>query len=270
MAADRPLADRRDSNRKTEGKETVFTADHFRIGPGELKNRYRIRYADLHRVNEICQEAFLGCTGLQKVQLGALEKVGKYAFSGCSHLRQVTFPSSLNRLGTGVFADNRRLQAASFPRDSLLRELRSDTFRGCQSLSEICFPGRLKVIGSRAFYKCQNLERMELPLTLKTIEAEAFYACGLRELELPEGLLEIKEGAFRKCRSLEYVYLPDTLKKMGKWVFHGCSSLKVVEINHDLEEIGEWITNKNCTIRCPKGSRMEAYARGYGMNVEYI
>ena len=65
------------------------------------------------------------------------------------------------------------------------------------------------------------------------------------------------------------MYLPDTLKKIGKWTFHGCTRLAVLETRHDPEEIGEWITNKGCVIRCPRGSRMEAYARNYGMTVEY-
>ena len=105
---------------------------------------------------------------------------------------------------------------------------------------------------------------------MRELGAESFYQCGLRELELPEGLLAIGEGAFRKCRNLEYAYVPDTVRKIGKWVFHGCQNLKVLEINHDPDEIGEWITNKLCTIRCPKGSRMEEYARDCGVNVEYL
>ena len=80
----------------------------------------------------------------------------------------------------------------------------------------------------------------------------------------------IGEGAFRKCRNLEYVYVPDTVRKIGKWVFHGCENLKVRESNHDPDEVGEWITNKLCTIRCPKGSRMEEDARNYGVKVEYL
>ena len=141
---------------------------------------------------------------------------------------------------------------------------------GCSALSDVQLPKRLRSIGRRAFYKCEKLNGMELPLQLKYIGAEAFYGCNIEELELPEGLLEIGEGAFRKCRRLEYVYLPDTLRRIGKWTFHGCTRLAVLEARHDPEEIGEWITNKGCIIRCPKGSRMEAYARSYGMTVEYV
>ena len=142
-------------------------------------------------------------------------------------------------------------------------------FSGCTSLKDVRLPKNLQVLGRRAFYQCRDLEEIELPIRLRVLGKECFYGCGLRELELPEGLEEIEEGAFRKCKNLEYVYLPDSLRKIGKWVFHGCPRLKVVEINHDPDEIGEWITNKCCVIRCPKGSRMEEYARNYGIQVEY-
>ena len=125
-------------------------------------------------------------------------------------------------------------------------------------------------IREEAFYKCESLKELKLPKNLKRIGSRAFYQCGLQKLDLPEGLTEIGDSAFLKCKQLEYVKIPESVQKIGKWAFHGCGKLKVLEIHHDPSEVGEWVTNKNCVIRCRKDSRMEQYAKEYGMGVEEI
>ena len=252
-------------------REKVFSMDSqdTKIVKYAMKNNIRIQAANLENIRQIGEEAFMGCTSLNTVRLENLRKIDKRAFSGCSKLKKLHFPSSLYKIQSGAFQNNKRLQTVIFRKACGMRLLDSEVFSGCAGLRDIRFPGKLEEIGSRTFYKCVALSRIELPLTLKRIGKESFYQCGLNELELPEGLLEIGEGALLKCKSLDYIYIPDTVQKIGKWAFHGCSRLKVLEINHDPAEIGEWITNKNCTIRCPEGSKMEAYARAYGMLVEY-
>ncbi len=261
---------RQGGRRGTEKADRGFLAvQEPRIGRGKFKNQTGIRSADLRKVREIAGEAFAGCANLREVQLRNIWLISRYSFSRCIRLQELELPAGLSYMGTGAFMDNKRLEAVRFHRDSSLAALPNLTFSGCEALKTVQFPKRLQSIGRRAFYKCGSLSDAELPLSLKVIGAEAFYGCGLEELELPEGLLEIGEGAYRKCRKLECVYLPDTLKKIGKWAFRGCARLAVLEARHDPEEIGEWITNKGCVIRCPRGSRMEAYARDYGMTVEY-
>lgn len=233
-----------------------------------MKNGFGLKSAELYEAEMIGASAFSGCTRLRSVRFGKLRRLGTDAFAGCSYLREAVFPDSLEAVGPRAFQDNKRMRRVVFPRGCRVKQLSSECFSGCEALEEAFLPGGVEEIGRRAFYKCNKLKEIELPYRLKRIGKEGFYQCGLRELELPEGLLEIGEGAFRKCRELEYVYLPDSLKKIGRWAFHGCSRLSVLEINHDPEIIGEWITNKNCTIRCPRGSRMEAYAESYGVRVE--
>lgn len=256
---------------KQSKRVRVFTAEsqEVRIERAAMKNNIRIRSANLENIRQIGEEAFMGCTCLQQVRLENLRRIEKRAFNGCSRLKTVQFPASVYKILPGAFQNSRRLQSVVFRKSCGLKELENEVFSGCSGLLDVRLPGKLYRIGRKAFYKCISLEEIEFPISLRIIGQESFYQCGLRELELPEGLLEIGESAFLKCKNLEYVYVPDTVRKIGKWAFHGCSSLKVLEINHDPEEIGEWITNKVCTIRCPQGSRMEAYARHYGMPVEY-
>ena len=137
-------------------------------------------------------------------------------------------------------------------------------------MEHVTLPKELEVIEEEAFYKCEALQEIELPSTLRTIGKRAFYQCGLKHLQLPDHLAFIGESAFLKCRSLAYVKIPKSVKSIEKWAFHGCGNLKILEIHHDPETVGDWITNKNCTIRCKKGSKMQEYAEKYGMCLEFV
>mmetsp|Transcript_3788 Transcript_3788/g.6693 ORF Transcript_3788/g.6693 Transcript_3788/m.6693 type:complete len:338 (+) Transcript_3788:100-1113(+) len=61
----------------------------------------------------------------------------------------------------------------------------------------------------------------------------------LKEVQLPKGLEEIGDAAFRDCKSLERITLPTTLIKIGKGSFMACRSLKKVTLPEGLEEIEE-------------------------------
>ena len=63
-------------------------------------------------------------------------------------------------------------------------------------------------VGERAFYDCECLE----------------------EVELYQGLLEIRDRAFRNCRSLRYVTVPSTVRAIDDAAFQGCTSLVEVRL----------------------------------------
>lgn len=212
-----------------------------------LKNTIKIRKADLRAFYVIGEQAFYGCTSVREVKFQRLLKIQKEAFSGCVNLNKIIFPRSLREIGKKAFLECKRLQSVEF------RE-----------------PSKCKEIPERAFYKCAALERIILPKGLKSIGREGFYRCAIESIELPEELESIEESAFLKCKMLRQVRIPDSVEEIGKWAFHGCNNLEVVEFHHTPRVLGEWITNKSCVIRCPQGSRIEAYAHKYGMTVEYL
>ena len=87
---------------------------------------------------------------------------------------------------------------------------------------------------------------------------------------LPPGLVEIGDSAFFRCKNLRHVKIPQSVRTLGRWVFHGSSRLEYLDIFHDPEYIGPWIVNKSCTIRCRKGSKIDAYCDEYELKREYI
>ena len=75
------------------------------------------------------------------------------AFSNCSKIEQVVFPSSLKAIGEYAFDD-------------------------CRSIEQIDFPANLQAIGKRAFSNCNSLTSINLPSSIETLGEECFYSCG--------------------------------------------------------------------------------------------
>lgn len=66
-----------------------------------------------------------------------------------------------------------------------------------------------------------------LPETVKAIGTYAFCLCNIQSVTLPEGLLEIRAGAFYDCHQLETLSLPASLTTLTQESLLGCESLAV-------------------------------------------
>lgn len=219
----------------------------------------------------IGREAFYGCHIRKEVILpGTLTEIRAGAFAENCNLPRADFPASLEKLGKQCYKDCNNLKAVRFESGSRCTEIPEEVFAGCVKLSELTFPEKTETIENRAFYKCKELKVVQLPEALLRIGERAFYFCGIEELQLPEGLQELGAKAFFKCNGLRSVFIPKSVRKIGEGVFHGCNRLEYLEIHHDPEEIGPGIVNKSCTVRCRKGSRMDAYCEENGLKTEYI
>ena len=93
------------------------------------------------------------------------------------------------------------------------------------------------IIGAHMF-QGTILENFFFP-KVTTIEKQAFDNCiGLVKVNVPEGVIEIKDGAFVACENLISAYLPETLITIGEGVFYGCSNLNAMDIPNGVISIG--------------------------------
>ena len=53
----------------------------------------------------------------------------------------------------------------------------------------------------------------------------------IEEIEIPEGITEIKENTFSRCEKLERVVLPKSVEKIANSAFSDCASLTNIEID---------------------------------------
>lgn len=126
-------------------------------------------------------------------------------------------------------------------------------------------------ITSDAFRECRELREVIIPDTVVNIGERAFYICPkLTEINLPKGLLMIERSAFNYCRSLTHVTLPSGLISIGIRAFYDCVALESVVIPSSVGDIG-----KEAFAHCPKlVAKVEAgsYAHQYckNNNVKYV
>ena len=60
----------------------------------------------------------------------------------------------------------------------------------------------------------------------------------IEDLDVPEGITKLGEGAFANCFDLKTISLPKTLTEIGEGTFCFCTSLKTIEIPDNVETIG--------------------------------
>lgn len=159
------------------------------------------------KVVGIGEKAFYGCTGLRDVSLPAtLEWIGDDAFSGCLSLGPNLELKGLNRIGSGAFSYCRGIERLDL--SSYAGEMGEGVFMGCSQLAEVSFNDEIEIIPSFSFYDCEGLNSLTLPRHLREIGQRSFTGCrNLTEISIPGSVTLIGERAFSDCNVVESVNL---------------------------------------------------------------
>ena len=103
------------------------------------------------------------------------DKLGDYAFWGCSGLTSLTIPFGVTSIGDWAFY-------------------------GCSGLTSLTIPSGVTSIGNYAFYDCSGLTSLTLPSGVTSIGIAAFeYCSGLTSLTIPSSVISIGKEAFYNC-----------------------------------------------------------------------
>lgn len=130
-------------------------------------------------VTEIKDEAFKN-SGLSAINLQSVGKIGKYAFAGCSQLKNVVFSSSVNKISEGTFS------ASGITSISLenITSVDASAFANCLSLATVSGWSSVETIGASAFEGCTTLASVVFDASLKSVGATAFAGCdGLTKVD---------------------------------------------------------------------------------------
>lgn len=96
----------------------------------------------------------------------------------------------------------------------------------------------VSAIGEAAFKDCLELESVTLHSGIKIISDAAFQNTCIKNIVLPDGLIQIDRYAFSGCKYLSSIVLPKSLKEIGSYVFLDCIRLQTVDTGDGLEELG--------------------------------
>ena len=172
----REMAGRDYNRKKTDGKLSILDLSEAKIVEGG--DAY-ISY------NSLCENT-------------SNDKLGDFAFEGCSGLTSLTLPSGVTEIGWGAFD-------------------------GCKGLTSLTIPSSVTSIGKYAFLWCSGLTSLTIPSSVTSIGEEAFSGCSrLTSLTLPSGVTEIGFGAFDGCKGLTSLTIPSSVTSIGRFAFDGC------------------------------------------------
>ena len=181
-------------------------------------------------------DAYISYNGF--CQYTSNDKLGDYAFYGCSGLTSLTIPSGVTSIGWHAFEGCSGLTSLTIP--SSVTSIGGEAFNGCSGLTSLTIPSGVTSIGYSAFSGCSGLTSLTLPSGVTSIGSEAFSGCsGLTSLTLPSGVTSIGYSAFSGCSGLTSLTIPSSVTSIGDWAFYDCSGLTSLTLPSGVTSIGE-------------------------------
>lgn len=99
-----------------------------------------------------------------------------------------------------------------------------------------------------AFWNKKYLENVQLPDNVVSIGNGAFAGClSLTSIKLPPSLQLIDSAAFEGCIKLKVIEIPSSVNSISAKAFNLCSSLENVKLNEGLKSIGQ-LAFANCPV----------------------
>lgn len=205
-------------------------------------------------LEEICDAAFDACSSLQTIELPAsVVTIKKGAFQNCISLKAAALNEGLRTIGDGAFVnaafgtllDTGETETGKLLVPSTVQRIGAGAFQNCKYLGEIEFKNEGKeilqiesTIIDKVFGGCELLSKVTLPNRLKVVPDYAFSGCtGLREVVFGSSIEELGQGAFENCSALQAVSLPPTVVTIKAYAFQGCSGLKSADLKEGLRTI---------------------------------
>ena len=184
-----------------------------------------------------------GATGRQYSDLFSFRAISEgYGISGFNgdNMRTLILPNThsgkpVTRILAGAFAGSEVQEAVI---TDGIRVIEEGAFKGCTNLTQVIFPGTLKEICDTAFSGCTNLVTAALPRALEQIGRYSFSGTAIKQLDLPDALLWIGDGAYMDCTKLGNVNLPKHIVELPPQVFKGCCVLRKLTLPDGLLSIG--------------------------------
>ena len=173
-----------------------------------------------------------------------VRKIGDSAFSGCQYLRFdgkwnfLTFPKTVEEIGTSCFASNRHLESVTLP--PTLKIIPDGAFASNKELKSCILPDSIESIGESAF--CNTKIDVKLPPKLKSIGGHAFRGTHISKITIPNTVTKIGAYAFWDCKYLNEVIFDygSELSTIEEYTFYGCTKLNKISIPNSIVKIGDF------------------------------
>lgn len=150
--------------------------------------KYGYKYESVTEERRTCGFKDLEITSIKLPK--TIEKIGRYAFSGCERLEKVDLSStSLVEIEDCAFKNG---------------NVKEGPYARLTKLTKVILPNTVKKIGKYAFGHCENLKEINIPTSLEVISEDTFRACeSLKKIEIPANVNLIETGAFSVIKNIK-------------------------------------------------------------------
>lgn len=198
-------------------------------------------------VNSVREYAFKDSKISSIIFSSSLEKVGKYAFRGCSELTgKLILPNSLRSIGDDSFWGCTGITEL-YLGDKTNYESLADCFTSLQSISVsennpkyISLDGVLYSSDKTTIcgYPSARTGVFTVPDGITTVAPGAFFYASLGGVVLPDSVTALLDGAFAES-SIQYIEFSKNLEIIDDDCFHWCDNLRILSGNvSSLKKIG--------------------------------
>jgi len=218
-------------------------------------------------VTKIGKFAFSRCESLECISIpDSVEEIGIHAFSECKQLKSISISKKLTTISSGMLEHCRKLKNIVIPDSVTVIDYHA--FEACNSLTNINIPDSVINIEDYAFSSCCNLESINLPCNIKEFGNGVFAGCyNLKNINMdsdepqfcfednilfssdktilylymkqkknsytvPDGVKEIKRGAFTGCKNLVGIMIPKSVTIMDNFLFLPCKNLSSIKVDY--------------------------------------
>lgn len=200
-------------------------------------------------------EAFLECTSLKTIDLSHVTEIEESAFQMCTSLSgKLVLAEGLTQIDIAVFANCWSLEEVVLPES--LTEIGDGAFAGCQSLEKLDIHAGVTYVGEGSVVKQAFCVAEDNPNyasdsygVLYTKDMQTLISAP-REIRgcynVPNGVITIERGAFRRCKNLTEIIIPEKVETIGEGAFAYCTNLKTVNVPETLT-IVEKSAFEHCT-----------------------
>ncbi len=209
---------------------------------------------------------FIGNTTLREVEFencSHIEFLPDLLFSGCSSLRSVVLPDSLEAISGGMFYGASQLTSVTIP--ETVTTLNDSAFADCSSLISVNIPSAVTFLPYNLFFGCSSLSTVEIPYGVTTIDEFAFSQSGVINIALPNTVTLLRSYIFANCRSLLTLDLTalDHVPAADADILFGVNqNCKIIVANNQLKSLFTAATN--WSYYASKFVTREEYENGAG------
>ena len=200
----REMAGRDYYGKKTDGKLSILDLSEAKIVEGGSAYISYNGFCQYTYNDRLGYYAFYGCSGLTSLTIpSGVTSIGNYAFEGCSGLTSLTIPSGVTSIGNYAF-------------------------EGCSGLTSLTIPSGVTSIGNYAFNGCSGLTSIYVyPENLPELGTDIFTGCDAKNCTV-----YVPKGTYDAYKSSEFGYFENIVDGINK------DGLLTTQVTIKLDEAG--------------------------------